>query len=365
MRHFVTAILFALTTGAIHAAEKPLTLSSREIADGWIILYYGDSTYGWSASGLLATGGGSLFVGGDSEGELTTHAVLGEGELRFRYRQLGKDKNAAFEFAGIRQSLPAIKDTTLWNNVIIQFEGGKVQWDPYTKPETKHRWLEFGRQAPKAAQPMKLSVPKGSKLEIRDIRFRPNGLKPLFNGKDLSGWKQFTSDAKRAKSTFSVTTEGWLNVKNGPGDLQTEEQFDDFLLQLECISNGKHLNSGIFFRCIPGEYQQGYEAQIQNGFKDDDRTKPMDHGTGGIQWRQPARRVVPDDGEWFTMTVLAKGDRLMTWVNGYATCDFKDERPPTDNARKGLRTAKGPISIQGHDPTTDLSFRNIRVVELK
>ena len=35
-----------------------------------------------------------------------------------------------------------------------------------------------------------------------------------------------------------------------------------------------------------------------------------------------------------------------------------------DNARNGCRLEKGPISLQGHDPTTDLSFRNIRIEDL-
>ena len=35
-----------------------------------------------------------------------------------------------------------------------------------------------------------------------------------------------------------------------------------------------------------------------------------------------------------------------------------------DNARNGCRLEKGPISLQGHDPTTDLSFRNLRIAEL-
>lgn len=186
----------------------------------------------------------------------------------------------------------------------------------------------------------------------------------LFNGKDLTGWQQFKGDPKREKSTFRVTSEGWLNVKDGPGDLQTQAQFDNFILQLDCISNGKGLNSGIFFRALPGQYQQGYEAQIQNGFKDGDRTKPADFGTGAIYRRQPARRVIPNDGEWFTMTILAHGDQIMTWVNGYPVCDFKDQRPPHENARNGRKTGKGVISIQGHDPTTNLSFRNVRIAEL-
>src|SRR5262249_14213160 len=102
----------------------------------------------------------------------------------------------------------------------------------------------------------------GNGVVFRNIRLKPIGTQPLFNGKDLTGWKKFPG----RKSTFSVTKEGWLNIKNGPGDLQTVGQWDDFVLQLDCISNGKHLNSGVFFRCKPGEYQQGYEAQIHNQF---------------------------------------------------------------------------------------------------
>ena len=63
---------------------------------------------------------------------------------------------------------------------------------------------------------------------------------------------------------FDVTAAGELSAKNGPGDLQTEKQFDNFVLQLECKTNGKFLNSGVFFRCVPGKFWSGYEAQIRN-----------------------------------------------------------------------------------------------------
>ena len=104
--------------------------------------------------------------------------------------------------------------------------------------------------------------------------------------------------------------------------------FADFVLQLECISNGKHLNSGIFFRAIPGEYWQGYECQIRNQFTDKPTQKytieehdptthkllgkktlmspAVDYGTGAIYRRMPARKQVAKDGEWFTLTIAAK-----------------------------------------------------------
>src|SRR5262249_45955087 len=129
---------------------------------------------------------------------------------------------------------------------------------------------EFGvsSSAPLTGPIVRITVPAGSKLRLRDFKVKPDCADVLFNGKNLDGWNVYKGDAKRQKSKFTVTKEGWLNVKDGPGDLQTQKKYDDFVLQLECISNGKHLNSGIFFRALPAEYQQGYEAQIRNEFKD-------------------------------------------------------------------------------------------------
>src|SRR5262249_1744424 len=150
------------------------------------------------------------------------------------------------------------------------------------------------------------------------------------------------------KSKFTVTPEGWLNIKDGPGDLQSEPQWDDFILQLECISNGDRLNSGVFFRCRPGEYQNGYEAQIHNGFTaqptkeykiqeydpkshqlvSEKKVKytAIDYGTGAIYRRMPARRQVAKDREWFTMTVIAHGNHMAVWVNGIQVTDWTDNR---------------------------------------
>ena len=71
-----------------------------------------------------------------------------------------------------------------------------------------------------------------------------------------------------------------------------------------------------------------------------------------------------NDFEWFTKTLVVSGDHMAVWVNGYQVTDWTDTRPPHDNPRNGLRTAKGTLIIQGHDPTTDLSFRNIRIAEM-
>jgi hypothetical protein len=216
---------------------------------------------------------------------------------------------------------------------------------------------------------------------LKALGLQPDDLKPIFNGRDLTGWKEFPG----RKSKFTVQ-DGCIHVTDGPGDLQTLGQYADFVLQLECRSNGKHLNSGIFFRCVPNQYQNGYEAQIRNEFtpgqerdytvEDYDpethelkgkrivKSTAVDYGTGAIYRRVPARSQVAKDGEWFTLTIVARGRHIATWVNGVQQVDWTDNRPLKENPRQGCRLEKGHISIQGHDPTTDLSFRNIRIAEL-
>jgi hypothetical protein len=107
----------------------------------------------------------------------------------------------------------------------------------------------------------------------------------------------------------------------------------------------------------------GYECQIHNGYEANDRGRPIDCGTGGIFRRVDARRVVADDFAWFRLSIIAQGPHVSTWVNGYQTVDWTDTRRPDENPRRGLRTAPGTIMLQGHDPTTNLSFRRLEIAE--
>ena len=61
----------------------------------------------------------------------------------------------------------------------------------------------------------------------------------------------------------------------------------------------------------------------------------------------------------FARRIHADGPHIGVWVNGYQVSDWTDRRKPNKNPRRGLRLAPGTIQIQGHDPTTDISFRNI------
>ena len=330
-------LAFILTAPALADEKaKPNTLTPKEISDGWMLLFDGETTFGWAVAGEAKVKDGALVLGGE-KGATATHTT---------------------SIPAMTMYLQSSADGVAWSDFFATFlPGGGAHGRGSLVHPAAFSVTDDRR--------VRLSVPKGSVTYIRSVKVRPEPMTPLFNGKDLTGWKEFkpTKD-KKVASKFAVTKEGWLNVKNGPGDLQTEGQWADFVVQFECISNGKHLNSGLFFRAIPDLYQQGYEAQIRNQWEGDDRTKPVDYGTGAIYRRQPARKVVSTDGEWFTMTVAAHGRHIATWVNGYQVTDWTDDRKESDNARNGFKKGKGALSIQGHDPTTDLSFRNIRIQSL-
>lgn len=191
---------------------------------------------------------------------------------------------------------------------------------------------------------------------------RPKGVRTLiFDGKTLTGW------TLRDKSE-AVVVDGAIHLTNGSGSLESEGKYGDFVLQLEYFTperpEGKGINSGVFFRCIPGQTMNGYECQILNNPGENDYKSFVGTDTGGIFRRQVGRNVGPKDGEWNYLTLAAKGARIATWVNGIQVTDWTDERVSHENPRNGRRTEAGTIQFQGHDPDTDILFRNIRIWEL-
>lgn len=339
MRTLFSLLLLATPTLALASdPPKPNSLTEKQISGGWLLLFDGESTIGWTIDGDAAIKDGFLVLGGTKETTARTTLELPQADLQLDVAWEGKDQ-PTLQILGSK-------------NLLSEVPAGKLT--ELVAPRENHP----------AAPVLAAKIPAGSQLRLRSVIWKPAKFQTLFNGKNLDGWKVNDADPKRSASKFTVTEKGELHVANGPGDLRTEQKFADFLLQFECKTNGNALNSGIFFRCIPDQYQNGYEAQIQNAFKDGDRTKPADFGTGAIYRRVPARKVISNDKEWFSMAVLAQGPHIATWVNGIPVVDWTDERKADDNPRKGLRTAAGHLSIQGHDPTTDILFRNFRIREL-
>lgn len=357
------ALLFALAGPAAAQPKasqpKAASLTPQEVADGWLMLFDGESTFGWKVDGAAEVKDGTL--------------ILGKGKKTVAYptSRFGDVFDYVVEVAGVGTVASPFGHSTfnappdgVWATVRYAQAGNNARGSATGGGPSQTQVGQPSIRAELKAAPLLIETDGTTPVLVRAAKLKPGVTTSLFNGKDLTGWTVNTADPKRAASKFEVTSTGELAVKNGPGDLKTDKAFANFVFQMECKSNGKWLNSGVFFRCIPDQYQNGYEAQIQNAYLGDDRTKPLDFGTGAIYRRVAARKVVSNDNEWFTLTVVADGAHIATWVNGYQTVDWTDDRKANDNPRQGLRTAAGHLSIQGHDPTTDLLFRRIRVAEL-
>jgi hypothetical protein len=390
----ILRICLALFLAAVPlAAQEPNTLSPQEVEEGWILLFDGRTFFGWefhgdanwSSRGVLraASGGGgwlgtsTMFADYHLKLEFRTAADGNSGVfLRSARRGNAAPQNSGYELqiydnqprgyntgslVDYAKAQPAKLIPDEWNQYDIRVEGthfvislnGKVVFDG---DNPTHRvgviGLQYNRDRP---------------VEFRNIKLRPLGLEPIFNGKDLSGWNKVDRPQRPAEHNWSVR-DGMLHVEKGPGGLETEAEFNNFVMQIAVRTNPPsadvHPNSGVFFRGNKGTMSSGYEAQIRNEFQHGDPRLPVDYGTGAVYNRQPAREIVARDGEFFYKTIAAYGRHISVWVNGIQVTDWTDPRPAGNNARLQARLTPGIMSLQAHDPTTNIDFKNIRVVEL-
>ena len=379
----------AVEEEAAPESGAPQLLSEEDLAEGWIQLFDRQTLFGWkpSAAANWRVEEGAIVVDDGEAGLLCTTTQFSDYVLQLEFKADPKTNSGVFLHTPLQPQDPAMDcyELNIAAETVSPFPTGslverkksegrgekgeegdgwhkyeiKVEGDTVTVKLDGEEVLNYQDPDPLLRGHIGLQHNQG-RVAFRNIKLKPLGMQSIFNGEDLTGW----NEDFQGESQFTVTDDGELNVKNGKGQLETSGTYGDFVLQLECISHAPGLNSGIFFRCIPGEEMNGYESQIHNGFKDNDRTQPEDCGTGGIFRRQNARRVVADDEEWFHKTIIADGPHMAVWVNGYQVSDWTDDREPDPNPRRGLRTEPGTIQIQGHDPTTNLSFRNLEIAEM-
>lgn len=408
MRLLLATMLTLLLTIESFAEHHQLT--GEQIADGWISLFDGETLFGWEQVNDVDwhVADGEIRASEGEVGLLMTTSQFADYELHVEFRADAETNSGVF-LRTSRQPEDVEKDCYEVNIAPMSnpFPTGSIvgrvkfppdvddsgtgwtaypplssigvakakelavsdgKWHTYDLTTRQDKItvrldgvviLEYKDPSPKLRGHISLQHNSGA-IAFRNVRLKPLGTKPIFNGKDLTGWNTDRAEA----SEFKVTPDGELQVLDGRGQIESEASYGDFVLQLECFVNGDALNSGVFFRCIPRDFMMGYECQIQNDMQDGDPTKPVDCGTGGIFRRQNARRIVARDRAWFAMTLIADGPHMAAWVDGYQVSDWTDTRPPHENPRKGLRLEPGTLAIQGHDPTTDLRFRQLRLAEM-
>lgn len=221
----------------------------------------------------------------------------------------------------------------------------------------------------------------------------PAGFTPLFNGKDLSGWRGGSTydhrkllgapaaerDALIAKWTKSLTelkdgkphwrAEGGVLVNDGAGDYATTERdYGDFEFLVE-YKLAKGADSGVYLRGVP-------QVQIWDTNIPDTKDIGYAKGSGGL-WnntkgtpgRDPMVFADKPVGEWNALRVVMVGSRVSVWLNQKLVVDHVVLENYYDKNNKKLKPeerlpvpARGPIQLQTHGGAT--LWRNIFIREI-
>ncbi len=179
-------------------------------------------------------------------------------------------------------------------------------------------------------------------VDTKPLNTPPPGFIALFNGRDLTNWK----DEKDATKHWTIV-DGALHY-DGKGDsLRTAKDYGDFELYVDW-KIGKKGDSGIYLRSNP-------QVQIWDD--------PI--GSGGLYNNQknpskPTKVVDKPVGEWNTFHIIIKGDKVTVDLNGERVVDNVTMENYTDRSKP--LPATGTIELQHHG--NPIEFRNIYVKEL-
>jgi hypothetical protein len=191
---------------------------------------------------------------------------------------------------------------------------------------------------------------------FRFIKPSPPEWVSLFDGQSLNGWKVGDNAA-----TFSVK-DGQI-VVHGPtahmfyeGDYHNHE-FKNFELKADVMTYPGS-NSGIFFHT---QFQQGgwpgkgFEVQVNNSHTDWKRT-------GSLYDVVNVKEVYVKDMEWFTEYVKVEGKHVIIKINDKTVVDYtQPENFQPASGQTNHIISSGTFALQGHDPNSEVHFKNIMV----
>ena len=190
-----------------------------------------------------------------------------------------------------------------------------------------------------------------------------DGWKPLYNGKDLTGWKM-------TGPGHFVIEDGLMKTTGGMGLLYYEKaKLGNAVLRVVFKTVGEHANSGVIIRLPeppPDPWygvHNGYEVQIDAGGDDW-------HTTGAIYSisKVNARPQKPS-GEWNTLEIEIRGPVTSIRVNGVKVNEYREGSPVPPRKQwfepvRGPRPDSGYVGVQNHDANSTVYFKEISVKAL-
>jgi hypothetical protein len=209
---------------------------------------------------------------------------------------------------------------------------------------------------------------------------QPKGYRPLFNGKDLTGWEirgdgkwdvisggvlvgQRDIDPKSLAPGKRFKTEPeflmWLNHQAW---LYTKDNFTEYDLHVEFWTK-EHGNSGISLHDVsraehaiawPPDFRKtpaksAYEIQINNNY-------PDPHPTGSIYGFVDAPKQSMRVNQWNAMDIEVRKNSIAVKLNGQEVARTKPDPQ---------RSSSGPIGLQLHDQMSVIHFKNLWIREIK
>jgi LmbE family N-acetylglucosaminyl deacetylase len=176
---------------------------------------------------------------------------------------------------------------------------------------------------------------------------------PLFNGRDLTGWKPHGA-------------ERWV-VDNGEilgetltreyGYLSTEKTYRDFELKVAFKAEGAG-NSGVFFHSsLTGTDIAGVQAEVDPRAGMHTGGLYEAAGRGWLIKPAPGAESALRIGEWNDLRLLVRGPHVRTWVNGVPAVDHVDPTPKYTDGVIALQLHSGG---EGRMRFKDIVIREIR-----
>ena len=198
-------------------------------------------------------------------------------------------------------------------------------------------------------------------LAVRDQAPRPRQPVALFNGKDLEGWTHHLSGQGASHSdVWKVLPGGILDCGGKPaGYLRTEQDYENFILELEWRFPGKPGNSGVLLRMTGPDkvWPKSIEAQLQHHNAGDiwnidafDMEVDEDR-TSGRRTSKIHRTNEMPLGDWNRYKITLFKGNLTLEING-----------KIQNVASWCEVVSGKICLQSEGAR--IQFRNIKLTPL-
>ncbi len=166
---------------------------------------------------------------------------------------------------------------------------------------------------------------------------------PLFNGKDLTGWKN-NGEEKWVVEQGTILCE---STANKYGYLTTEKTYRDFQLRLKFKGEAAG-NSGVFFHSritgIDPEHGpdiEGMQVEVDPNLGKHTGGLYESGGRGWVKMPTAEGEQALKPGEWNDLEVSVKGNHIVTQLNKVKIVDYTDTTPKFTDGVIGLQIHTG------------------------